>query len=56
MIVFAVFERVADFLADGRAAGFAVRPDAMAERAQMFGERGDLRGFTAAFRAFERDE
>ena len=52
----AVLERVADLLADGRAARLAQQPHAMAQRRQPLGQQLDLRGFAAAFGAFERDE
>ena len=53
MVVQAVLEGVADFFADGRAAGFAQRADFVAERLQAVGEQLDLRGLAAAFGAFE---
>ena len=49
-------EQVADGLAEGRAAGLAGEEDGVAGLLQPGGEAADLRGFTAAFRAFEGDE
>ena len=56
MVLLAVLERVADFLADGRAARFAQHAHAMAKCAQPPCEHFYLRGFAAAFRAFKCDE
>ena len=52
----AVLERVADFLADGRAARFANGADGMTLETQMLGQQRDLRRFAAAFGTFETDE
>jgi len=51
-----VLECVADLLANGRAARFAMRAHAIAERGEPFDEQPHLRGLAAAFRAFEADE
>jgi hypothetical protein len=51
-----VLECVADFLANGRAAGFAQGPDGVAERAQTFRKNRNLRGLAAALGAFKCDE
>ena len=56
VIIFAVLQRVADFLADGRAAGLARDAHRVAKLAQPLGEQRHLRGFATAFRALERDE
>ena len=52
----AVLERVADFLTDGRPAGFAEHLHRVTPLAQSFHEQRDLRAFAAAFVALECDE
>ena len=56
LVLSAVLERVANLFADGRAAGLANGANSMTLETQMFGKQGDLRGFPAAFGAFEADE
>lgn len=56
LVLSAMFERVANFFADGSAAGLANRANGEAFKTQMFGKQRDLRGFAASFGAFEADE
>jgi hypothetical protein len=51
-----VLERVADFLADGRAARLTQGTDAIAAGQKLPPEQFHLSGFAAAFGAFEGDE
>ena len=52
----AVLEKMADFLADRSAAGFAQNNNILTELGKPLSEPFDLRGFAAAFGALERDE
>ena len=55
-LVLAARQGVADFFADGRAAGFAQGADGVAQVAQAPGQGGELRGFAAALGSFKSDE
>jgi len=56
LVLSAMFERVANFFADGSAAGLANGTNGVTFETQMFGKQRDLRGFAASFGAFEADE
>ena len=55
-VLSAMFERVANFFADGSAAGLANGTNGVTFETQMFGKQRNLRGFAASFGAFEADE